>query len=234
MITERGARYRGSIQHGARVCSASNLLTQPCYEIAFYVFKLMSLRQFLLIATEMALNMTAEDNPEESDANPIAKAWRRLKSDINTQQIQEVINIEDGRPKIDPAKAKQLAQNQNPRAIQGATGGAIVGAVISISGALTIPLAAAGAALGYAMDNSKIDQVEDLEEDFEEILEAIEDEEQVDLSRLAIITHVKKETLSTDYLPYLEDQGLIDYDEEAERVKYSESIIQQAGSYIGR
>jgi len=180
------------------------------------------------------IHMTAKDNFEESDTNPIVKTWERFKSDVDIQQIQEVINIENGRPKIDPAKAKQLAQNQNPRAIHGATGGAIIGAVISVSGAMTIPLAAAGAALGYAMDNSEIDQVEDLEEDFDEILEAIENEEQVDLSRLAMITHIKKETLSTDYLPYLEDQGLIDYDEEDERIKYSKPIIQQAASFIGR
>lgn len=178
--------------------------------------------------------MTSENNPNESDANPIVKAWRRLKSDIDTQQIQEVINVEDGRPKIDPTKAKQLAYDQNAKAIQGATGGAIVGAVISVSGALTVPLAAAGAALGYAMDNNKVDQVEKLEEDFEEVLEAIEDEEQVDLSRLAMITHIKKETLSTDYLPYLEEQGFIAYNEEDEKVKYSEPILQHAASYIGR
>ena len=170
--------------------------------------------------------MTAEDSPEESDTNPIMMAWQKIKSDIDTQQIQEVFNFEDGRPKIDPARAKKLARNQNPRSIQGATGGAIVGALISVSGVLTIPLAAAGAALGYAMDRGKIDRVEELEEDFEEILEAIEKEERVDLSRLAMITHIKKETLSTDYLPYLDEQGFIDYDEEEESIRYNESVVQ--------
>jgi hypothetical protein len=182
----------------------------------------------------MKLNMTHENNSEEEDANPIVSAWGKFKSDIDIQQIQEVISIENGRPKIDPAKAKQLAQNQNPRAIQGATGGAIVGAVISVSGALTIPLTAAGAALGYATDNRKINHVETLEEDFEEVLEAIENEGQVDLSRLAMITHIKKDTLSTDYLPYLKELGLIDYDEENERITYNEPIVQQAASYISR
>jgi len=178
--------------------------------------------------------MTGESHQEESNNNPIVRAWNLLKSDIDTQQIQEVINFEDRPPKIDPDKAKELARDQNLRAIQAATGGAIIGALISVSGILTIPLAAAGTALGYAIDRSAVDQVEELEEDFEKVLEAIEEEEEVDLSRLAMVTHIKKEILSTEYLPYLEEQGFVEYYEDHEKVVYSEPILQRATSYIGQ
>jgi len=161
-------------------------------------------------------------------------AWNRLKSDIDTQQLREVIRIENGRPKIDPAKAKKLAEDQNKWTIKGATGGAIIGALISVSGAMSIPLAAAGAALGYALDKDAVDQVEVLEEDFQMVLEAIEDEEEVDLSRLAMITHIKKDTLAEEYLPYLEEQGFVKFNEENEVVVLSKPALQQAMSYIHR
>jgi hypothetical protein len=176
--------------------------------------------------------MTGDDHQDGSEPNPIVRAWDLLKSDIDTQQIQEVIHFEDGSPKINPAKAKKLAKEQNLRAIQGATAGAIIGAIISVSGVLTIPLAAAGAALGYAIDKNAVDNVEELEEDFEEVLEAVEREEEVDLSRLAMITHIKKETLSTDYLPYLDEQGFVEYDPDSEEARYSKSVFQQAIAYF--
>lgn len=169
---------------------------------------------------------------EESGGNPLVRAWDRLKSDVDTQQIREVIKVENGRPKIDPKKAKELAQSNNKWAVKGATGGAIAGAVISISGVLVIPGAAAGAALGYAIDRNAVDRVEELEEDFQTILEAIEDEEKVDLSRLAMITHIKKEILSDEYIPYLEDQGFVEFDDENNVVVFREPFIQRAMSYV--
>lgn len=177
--------------------------------------------------------MTSENHHEETD-NPIVRAWNLFKSDIDTQQIQEVIQFENNRPKIDPIKAKELAKDQNLRAIQGATGGAIIGALISVSGILTIPLAATGAALGYAIDRKAVDRVEELEEDFEDVLMAIEKEEKVDMSRLAMITHIKKRTLSNEYIPYLNEQGFIQYDEANEEAKYRKPMLQQAASYIGQ
>lgn len=171
------------------------------------------------------------DSDENVD-NPLVRAWDRLKSDIDTQQIREVVNVENGRPKIDPKKAKELAQSNNKWAVKGATGGAIVGAIISISGVLVIPAAAAGAALGYAIDRNAVDRVEELEEDFQTILEAIEDEEEVDLSRLAMITHIKKKTLADEYLPYLENQGFVKFDEENNIVVFREPLIHQAMSYM--
>ena len=45
------------------------------------------------------------DSDENVD-NPLVRAWDRLKSDIDTQQIREVVNVENGRPKIDPKKRK--------------------------------------------------------------------------------------------------------------------------------
>jgi len=185
----------------------------------------------------IGLLMTGEDQADgdvndTGSSNPVVKAWELLKADIDTQQIQDVIYFEEGRPKIDPAKAKELAKEQNPRTIQGATGGAIAGVLISVSGALSIPLAAVGAALGYAIDRNAADEVEKLEEDFEEILEAIEDEEEVDLARLAMITHIKKEVLAEDYLPYLEEQGFVEFDENNDVIVYSKPVLQQAASFI--
>jgi len=169
---------------------------------------------------------------EDRQQNPIISAWESLKSDIDTKRVQEVVDIKNGRPKIDPQKAKELAKEKNRWSIRGATGGAIVGALISISGVLTIPLAAAGAAVGYIVDKNAVNNVEKIEEDFKEVLDAIEDEEEVDLSQLAMITHIKKETLSDEYLPYLEDLGFVAVDEENEEVRYSEPVIQQAVSYV--
>lgn len=166
------------------------------------------------------------------DNNPIVRAWNAVKADIETEQIRKVIKIENGRPKIDPSEAKKLAKDQNKRAIQGATGGAIVGALISVSGVLTIPLAAAGAAVGYAIDRNKIEQVEELEEDFEKVLEAIENEEEVELSKLAMITQIKKETLAEDYLPYLEEQGFVKFDEDNDMIIFTEPVLHQALSYF--
>lgn len=174
----------------------------------------------------------AAGSPFDDENNPFVKAWRRFQADIDTEQIQEVISIEGGRPKINPKKAKELAKEDNLRAIQGATGGAILGGLISVSGVLTIPLAAAGAALGYAIDRDAVDEVEELEEDFQEILEAVEDEEEVDLSRLAMITHVKKETLASDYLPYLDEQGFIEFAEDKEKVVFRQSVLQTVFSYF--
>ena len=86
--------------------------------------------------------------------------------------------------------------------------------------------------MGYIVDKNAVNNVEKIEEDFKEVLDAIEDEEEVDLSQLAMITHIKKETLSDEYLPYLEDLGFVAVDEENEEVRYSEPVIQQAVSYV--
>lgn len=163
------------------------------------------------------------DSDENVD-NPLVRAWDRLKSDIDTQQIREVVNVENGRPKIDPKKAKELAQSNNKWAVKGATGGAIVGAIISISGVLVIPAAAAGAALGYAIDRNAVDRVEELEEDFQTILEAIEDEEEVDLSRLAMITHIKKKHSRTSISPISKIKVLLNLMKKTIS-SYSESLL---------
>lgn len=171
---------------------------------------------------------TAGDEQE----NPLVKGWNFLKSDIDTQSIREVVNIENGRPKIDPKKAKELAEKKHRWSVKGGAGGAIVGGVISLSGFYTIPVAAVGAALGFVIDRNLVDNVEEIEKDFKEVLDAIENEEEVDLSRLAMITHIKKKTLADDYLPYLEEQNMVEFDEENDVVIYSESVLKQAASYF--
>lgn len=173
-----------------------------------------------------------QDSDTDEAGNFLGRALERIRADLDTEDIREVVNIENGRPKIDPKKAKELANEQNRYSVKGAAGGAIAGAVISVSGVMVIPGAAVGAALGYAIDRNAVDNVEKLEEDFQKVFVAIEEEEEVDLSRLAMITHIKTDTLANDYVPYLEEQGFVEFDEENNVVMLSTPLYKRALSYI--
>lgn len=156
-----------------------------------------------------------------------------LQNSIDREAITEVINLEDGQATVDPLKAKEIAKEKHNFAVAGAGAGAIAAGVIAVSGsAAVIPGAAVGATIGYLIDNQAVDNVEKVEEDFKKVLEKVEDEEEIKLSRLAMVTHIQTELLEKKYLPYLEEQGFVTVDNEDCVVKTAKPLHQRVLSYF--